>query len=86
MNGLAKYRWVIVEDIVTKGEYDGTQGPSNLNADIDGNPDKFELYDDEGELYAKGMIYGDYDGFEPLDDFGEGNWGCTGIKYGGKWL
>ena len=86
MSTVARYRWVITEDIVTYGEYNGTQGPHNLNADLTSNRDTFELYDDDGVLYAKGTIYGDYDGFEPLDDFGEGNWGCTGIKYGGKWL
>ena len=82
----AKYRWIIDKDIVTEGEYEGTQGPHNLDLDVTDNPAKVELYDDDGILYAKGTIYGDYDGFEPLDDFGEGNWGCTGIKYGGKWL
>jgi hypothetical protein len=86
MNTEAKYRWIIEQDIVTNGECVGVQGPSNLNLEIVSNPTKFELYDDDGELYARGTIFGDYDGFEPLDDFGEGNWGCTGIKYGGKWL
>jgi len=35
---------------------------------------------------AEGMLYGNYDGFEPLDDFGEWNWGCTYIKIGGEIL
>ena len=83
---LAWYRWIIERDSVTEGEYDGTQGPSNLNPEINSNPAKFALYDDDGNKYAEGTIYGDYDGFEPLDDFGEGNWGCTGIKYDGQWL
>ena len=83
---LARYRWVITEDIIGDGRDTGMQGPANLNVDLTSNRDTFELYDDDKILYAKGTIYGDYDGFEPLDDFGEGNWGCTGIKYGGKWL
>ena len=27
-----------------------------------------------------GKIWGDFDGFEPLDDFGEPNAGCTEIR------
>ena len=47
---------------------------------------EFSLYDDDEVLYYKGVIVGDYDGFEPLDDFGMPNAGCTGIKYEGEWL
>lgn len=47
---------------------------------------EFSLYDDDEVLYYKGIIVGDYDGFEPLDDFGMPNAGCTGIKYDGEWL
>lgn len=41
---------------------------------------RFAMYDDDGECYYEGVIYGDYDGFEPLDDFGGPNAGCTAIK------
>lgn len=83
---MARYRWVITEDLIDGGKALGLQGPENLNVDLTGNRDTFELYDDDGILYARGSIYGDYDGFEPLDDYGTPGWGCTGIKYGGKWL
>ena len=53
---------------------------------LDGEGETFALYDSDENLMAKGRIVGDYDGFEPLDDFGLGNWGCAGIKYDGKWL
>jgi hypothetical protein len=39
------------------------------------------MYDDDGKLYYAGTIWGDYDGFEPLDDFGMPNAGCTSIEY-----
>jgi hypothetical protein len=83
---MSAYRWIITEDIVTEGEYEGTQGPYDCDPDLDTYPRSFELYDDDGILYAKGMLYGQYAGFEPLDDFGEGNWGCSAIKVEGKWL
>ena len=42
------------------------------------------MYDDDNNCYYKGMIYGDYDGTEPLYDFGMPNAGCTYIKINGK--
>lgn len=54
-------------------------------------PIAFRLYDDDDELYFSGyQTHGPRDdGFEPLDDFGEGYAGCTKIKYRnpktGKW-
>jgi hypothetical protein len=41
----------------------------------------FQMTDDDDELYYEGYIIGDYDGFEPLDDFGQPNAGATTIKY-----
>jgi|GEM_PF-556163 len=63
---------------------------------------RFRLRDDDGETYYEGFFVdltqpGDEDegregvsGFEPLDDFGEPNAGCTHIQYfrkgkGGGW-
>lgn len=46
-----------------------------------GEGQRFRMYDDDGELYYDGRIVGDYDGFEPLDDFGMPNVGCTNIRY-----
>lgn len=47
----------------------------------------FKMKDGDGELVYRGRIIGAYDGFEPLDDFGSPNAGCTEIWYflKGKW-
>jgi hypothetical protein len=42
---------------------------------------RFRIYDDDGVFYYAGRIAGEYSGFEPLDDFGEPNCGCTEIRY-----
>jgi hypothetical protein len=50
------------------------------------NADRFQMLDDDGVLYFSGTICGDdYDGFEPLDDFGAA-FGCTTIKINGRVL
>lgn len=74
------YWWQITRDIVDEGRYNGTIGPRGYDTYIDHDPITFSLYDDDGECYAIGTLYGDYSGFEPLDDFGAPNWGCTYIK------
>lgn len=48
------------------------------------NPKIFTIYDDDNNCYYQGMIYGIYNGFEPLYDFGMPNAGCTYIKLNGK--
>lgn len=45
----------------------------------------FSVYDDDLNCYFEGVLYGDFDGFEPLDDLGRG-YGCTRIKIDGEWL
>ena len=40
----------------------------------------FNKLSDDDILYYTGYICGEYDGFEPLDDFGMPNAGCTSIK------
>jgi len=39
------------------------------------------MFDDDMNLYYEGKIIGDYDGFEPLDDFGMPNARCTSIWF-----
>ncbi len=54
---------------------------------------EFQMFDDDEELYYEGKIawavdYEAGDGFEPLDDFGRPNAGCTEIRYrdtAGEW-
>ena len=79
------YGWIIDKDYFD-GDTVGMAGPRAGLAVADGEGEAFELYDDDKNLMAAGRIVGDYLGFEPLDDFGIGMWGCTGIKYDGKWL
>ena len=80
------YRWKITRDRIMEGEANGVEGPRNAGSGIQDNAAKFSLYDDDGICYYEGVIYGDYSGFEPLDDFGMPNAGCTCIKINGEWL
>jgi hypothetical protein len=43
-------------------------------------PHKFLMLDDDKELYFEGLSNDD-SSFDPLDDFGMPNYGCTDIKY-----
>ena len=88
-----KYYWKITKDRITTEEdikeYGdksavGKCGPYGCDVSLKANPSRFSMYDDDDECYYEGMIYGDYDGLEPLDDFGMPNAGCTYIKINGK--
>lgn len=63
----------------------GISGPLDCYQGYE-NPTNWEMYDDDGVLYYSGMIWGEYTGFEPLDDWGAPNAGCTSIKINGKEL
>ena len=85
------YYWKITRDRVhdeTSGEPTdkGIDGPSGCDDSLRSNPAKFSLYDDDDTCYYEGVLYGDYEGFEPLDDFGMGWAGCTYIKIDGEIL
>lgn len=85
----ADYRWAITKDLVSDGLDVGVQGPYNLNPELIDNETAFRMYDDDGELYYEGFLYGDFNCHEPLDDFGMPNAGCTTIKIrknSGKWI
>ena len=80
-----KYRWKITRDRINDdGSEKGISGPRGCDDNLKTNPKRFSMYDDDGECYYEGMIYGDYDGLEPLDDFGMPNAGCTYVKMGGE--
>jgi len=75
------YGWIITRDTLPFDDLGdvGTIGPSNCKLSVEeikkGKP--FRMYDDDGELYYEGFIAGDFEGFEPLDDFGGPNSGCN---------
>ena len=90
----APYRWTIIRDEIAdpkaeEGTHDnavGLVGPRDACETVNKNGVRFEMYDDDNNLYYVGYLYGDYDGFEPLEDFGTPNAGCTGIKINGRWV
>lgn len=84
---MSKYAWIIDVDHVEMNEIP-VMGPNNMSPEITARlialkkdeGQKFKMYDGDGELYYSGRIIGEYDGFEPLDDYGTPNAGCTEIK------
>ena len=80
------YYWIITKDMLdTNKDYSavGIEGPAG-NCRTKENPVKFNMYDDDDNCYYEGILYGDYEGFEPLDDFGMPDSGCTYIKINGE--
>ena len=91
----AKYGWIITDDYISAdlGSVDfaacnavNLLGPRNIapearEALADGGGDVFRMKDDDDEIYYKGRIVGDFDGFEPLDNYGTPGSGCTSIEY-----
>ena len=73
------YNWAITRDYIDNGAETGLTGPRNFTPHT-ANETAFRLYDDDGGLYYAGKMWGDFEGFEPLDDFGTPNAGCTEIK------
>jgi len=78
----SEYNWIITTDHINDVEK-GLTGPSNKSRHT-ANETDFQLLDDDGELYYTGTLFGDFEGFEPLDDFGMPNAGCTEIKLRGE--
>lgn len=81
------YYWCILRDYITNGEDNGRDNsreitPESIRELMDSAPYRtyFKMYDGDGELYYDGYIVGDFSGFEPLDEFGTPNAGCTEIK------
>tara|TARA_R110002095_G_scaffold194739_1_gene173147 strand:- start:247 stop:516 length:270 start_codon:yes stop_codon:yes gene_type:complete len=77
------YNWAITKDYISNGTELGLTGPHNKSRHT-ANELNFRMYDDNDELYYAGTIWGNYDGFEPLDDFGTPDAGCTSISYQNK--
>lgn len=91
---MSTYRWIITKDYeggtgYPEGTYlnaKGLVGPEDADDSISDNMARFSMYTDDKEILYTGKIYGDYSGFEPLDDFGTPNSGATLIKLDGEWL
>ena len=73
------YNWTISRDYINHGAENGLTGPRNSSRHT-ANGTAFQMFDGDGELYYAGTIWGDFEGFEPLDDFGTPSAGCTEIK------
>ena len=97
-----KHKWIITKDHFadltakpgTNCNAVGVEGPRDCDdRTADQLPDSFRMFDDDGELVCEGkcdcLVNGPEGGFEPLDDFGMPNYGCTYIEYldpaTGKW-
>lgn len=88
------YCWTLTKDHLFNPQYDkkplvGLCGPRSCklsHEEIKNHPKgkKFRLVDDDGEVHSEGVFVdfdGKHDGFEPLDDWGEGGTGATIIQY-----
>lgn len=82
--------WYISKDKIDDGE---AVGQYNCRKDVKNVEDikplckeKFRMSDDDGEIYYYGYS-NDSSSFDPLDDFGMPNAGCTAIEYyeDGEW-
>ena len=80
-----KYYWIIDRDVIGCDALALT-GPAYPTEDRT-NAAKFRMRDDDGVVYFYGRIFGEYEGFEPLDDFGMPCAGCVDIQYKveGEW-
>ena len=84
-----QYRWIITLDYIAALDAEpysnvnahGLCGPRDPNFAIRDNPMPFRLRDADHNLYYEGILYGDYEGFEPLDDFGKPNAGAITIEH-----
>lgn len=86
------YAWVITQDCLpprSGKSLEGIRGPSSCHLsreEIVSQPEakKFRMLDADGVVYVYGWfvdLVGTATGFEPKDDFGEPELGCTDIQY-----
>ena len=79
--------WIITKDLIDTDAV-GVIGPRGVSetatAKLEaGDGFKFRMLDDDGEPYYHGLS-SEADTFDPLDDFGMPNAGCTDIQYRGR--
>lgn len=88
------YTWIVTRDAILGDSSDavgkiGPRGAKNRERfdKIIIHGDHFRLLNDAGVVQFTGYILGEYEGREPLDDYGRNN-GCTSIEYerAGEWV
>ena len=86
------YFWTVTKDHIADEKYNrvGVSGPGG-DYDLEaikatGEPSRWQAFDDDGELYYEGLIWGDFTGWEPLDDFAQPDAGATSIRLNGREL
>jgi hypothetical protein len=88
------YTWIVTRDAILGDSSDavgkiGPRGAKNRERfdKIIIHGDHFRLLNDAGVVQFTGYILGEYEGREPLDDYGRNN-GCTRIEYerAGEWV
>lgn len=84
-----RYQWEVFEvneDFVNAADLNRWGGESIDHEREDIYTEHWEMFDGDGVMYARGIIWGpDYTGFEPLDDWGR-SLGCTTIHIDGEEL
>ncbi len=90
----ARYHWIVTRDSIVGDSSDaiGKVGPSGTSsrprfADLIIRGTHFRLLNDQGKVQFTGYILGDFEGHEPLVDYGVDN-GCSQIEYerDGSWV
>jgi len=89
---MSKYGWMLKLSDELGGQE--IYGPSALSRELNnellvGNGAEFKVYDNDDILCGIGRIVGDYEGFEPMDDYATPSLGCTKIQYkqlNGMWM
>lgn len=91
---MSKYSWIVTRDTILGDTSDavGKIGPSGAEnrARFDKiiiHGEHFRLLNGDGQVQFTGYILGEYEGREPLTDYGKDN-GCTHIEYeiDGEWM
>lgn len=72
--------WVITKDHGVCNDCKNASAEEHANLIKTGFTEPFQLLDDDGEIYYSGLAKPQAD-FDPLDDFGTPNAGCTEIQY-----
>lgn len=93
MAAVSKYTWIVTQGAIVGdssgmvGQIGPPDGKKHARFDlVIREGEHFRFTDARGKLRYSGYIAGEYDGFEPLDEYGTPK-GCTNIEYerDGQW-